>query len=104
MDLNRITLQSWDWIVIALFFITAGIEHSVQLCGTSHTLVDGKMDDKEKPASLKAFWHVILPLGDSHYFENEAMEDWIYGNHVGTMTVQLGCNISKEQTCKLVTK
>ena len=32
------------------FFITAGIEHSVQLCGTSHTLVDGKMDDKEKPA------------------------------------------------------
>ena len=20
MDLNRITLQSWDWIVIALFF------------------------------------------------------------------------------------
>lgn len=77
------------------FFITAGIEHSVQLCGTSHTLVDGRMEHKEKPASLKAFWHVILPLGDSHYFENEAMEDWIYGNHVGTMTVQLGCNIDR---------
>jgi hypothetical protein len=55
---------------------------------------------KEKPANLKAFWKVILPLGDSNYYENDALEDWVYGNHLGSMTVQLGWNIDKEHLLK----
>ena len=58
-------------------------------------MVGGEMQAKEKKANLKAFWNVILPLGDSHYYENDAMEDWIYGNHVGMMTAQLGFNIDR---------
>ena len=52
---------------------------------------------KKKAANLKAFWKVILPVGDSNYFENDAMEDWVYGNHIGSMTIQLGWNINKDQ-------
>lgn len=75
-------------------FVTVGIEHAVQLCGTNYTYENGELVAKEKPAGLKAFWNVILPLGDSNYFENGAMEDWIYGNHVGMMTYQIGWNIN----------
>ena len=50
---------------------------------------------KKKAANLKAFWKVILPVGDKNYFENDAMEDWVYGNHIGSMTIQLGWNINK---------
>lgn len=76
------------------FFVTAGIEHVVQFSGSKHTLgEDGTLDVIEKPADLKTFWNVILPLGDKHYYEHGAMEDWVYGNHIGTMTVQLGWNI-----------
>lgn len=77
------------------FFFTAGIEHAVQFGGTSHAMVGGEMQSKEKKANLKAFWNVILPLGDAHYFENEALEDWVYGNHVGMMTCQFGFNIDR---------
>ena len=76
------------------FFVTAGIEHVVQFSGSKHTLgEDGTLDVIEKPADLKTFWNVILPLGDKHYYEHGAMEDWVYGNHIGTMTVQVGWNI-----------
>lgn len=47
----------------------------------------------KKRADLKAFWQVVLPAGDSNYFENDAMEDWVYGNHLGVMTCQVGWNI-----------
>lgn len=77
------------------FFVIAGIEHAVQFCGTSYSLVNGSLTAKEKPANLKAFWKVILPIGDSNYYENDAMEDWVYGNHLGSMTVQIGWNINK---------
>ena len=75
------------------FFVTAGIEHVAQFCGTKYFSENGQLTVKEKPTSLKAFWNVILPLGDSQYFEHGAMEDWIYGNHLGSMTVQIGWNI-----------
>lgn len=79
-----------------LFFVTVGIEHVAQFGGTSYTRQNGELIGKSKPANLKAFWNVILPFGDSNYYENESAEDWIYGNHLGSMTVQLGWNITKE--------
>ena len=75
-------------------FVTVGIEHVAQFGGTSYNYETGELVVKSKPANLKAFWNVILPLGDSNYFENEALEDWVYGNHVGVMTYQIGWNIN----------
>jgi hypothetical protein len=77
------------------FFVTAGIEHVVQFGGTGYSFENGVLTEKKKPTNLKAFWNAILPLGDNNYYENDAMEDWIYGNHVGSMTIQLGWNINK---------
>ena len=78
------------------FFVTVGIEHVAQFGGTGYSTETGVMVAKKKPANLKAFWKVILPVGDSQYYENDAMEDWVYGNHIGSMTVQLGWNINKD--------
>ena len=78
------------------FFVTAGIEHVAQFGGTGYSIETGEMVVKKKASDLKAFWKVILPLGDSNYFENNAMEDWVYGNHLGSMTIQLGWNINKD--------
>jgi len=78
-----------------LFFVTVGIEHAVQFGGTSHAYIDGKLTETKKPANLKAFWRAILPVGDDNYFENDTKEDWVYGNHIGVMTYQLGWNINK---------
>ena len=76
-------------------FITVGIEHAVQFGGTKY-FRDPKKQPSEKPLNLKSFWKVILPGGDSQYFENNAMEDWVWGNHVGVMTAQIGWNINKD--------
>ena len=76
------------------FFITAGIEHAVQFGGAIHTFINGHESIKEKPAGLRTFWNVILPLGDGDYYEDDALEDWIYGNHIGSMTIQIGWNIN----------
>ncbi len=76
-------------------FITVGIEHAVQFGGTKY-FKDLEKSPSEKPLNLKSFWKVILPGGDSQYFENNAMEDWVWGNHVGVMTAQIGWNISKD--------
>lgn len=78
------------------FFGIIGIEHMAQFGGTQYSYdSDGNLVSKSKPTNLKAFWNVILPLGDSNYFNNNAMEDWVYGNHVGMMTYQIGWNIDK---------
>ena len=78
------------------FFFVGGIEHVVQFGGTKYMYNDkGELLSKSKPTNLKAFTEIILPLGDKNYYENDAMEDWIYGNHLGEMTVQLGWNINK---------
>ncbi len=77
-------------------FVTVGIEHAVQFGGTSYSRESGTLVAKKKPANLRAFWEVILPIGDSQYFENEAMEDWVYGNHIGMMTAQIGWNINDQ--------
>lgn len=79
-----------------MFFVTAGIEHVALFGGTGYSIETGEMVVKEKPVNLKAFWKAILPTGDSNYFENDAMEDWVFGNHLGSMTVQLGWNINKD--------
>ena len=80
---------------IKRFFAIVGIEHAVQFGGTLREYKNGELPVKEKPADLKAFWNVILPLGDSDYFENESAEDWVFGNHIGMMTAQIGWNINK---------
>ena len=79
-----------------MFFVTAGIEHVALFGCTGYSIETGEMVVKEKPVNLKAFWKAILPTGDSNYFENDAMEDWVFGNHLGSMTVQLGWNINKD--------
>lgn len=76
-------------------FVTVGIEHVAQFGGTGYNNETGTLVAKEKPGNLKAFWKVILPVGDSKYYENNALEDWVYGNHLGSMTVQLGWNIDQ---------
>ena len=60
-------------------FITAGIEHVALFGGTNYAYTGAwgegqEMAAKSKPADLKAFWKVILPVGDKNYFEiNYAM-------------------------------
>ena len=75
------------------FFGIVGIEHAVQFGGSSYIYNHNELKSKSKPANLKAFWDVILPLGDSNYFVHDALEDWVFGNHVGMMTYQIGWNI-----------
>ena len=76
------------------FFVMVGIQHVAQFGGTNYTKEEDTF--KKKPANLKAMWNVILPLGDSNFYDDEALEDWIYGNHIGLMTVQLGWNINQQ--------
>ena len=78
------------------FFFIAGMDHAVQFGGTGYSKVDGKMVGKKKPSGLKAMFNVFLPFGDGDYYKKDNMEDWIYGNHVGMMTVQLGWNIDRD--------
>lgn len=77
------------------FFVTAGMEHFVQFGGTGYKMVDGELISKKKPTGLNAFLEVVLPLGDSHYFDHDALEDWIFGNHIGLISAQLGWNINR---------
>ncbi|MBO7047097.1 MAG: hypothetical protein J6W38_12265 [Prevotella sp.] len=79
-----------------LFFVTVGIEHAVQFGGTSYLMDHGELRVRDKAEGLKAFWDVILPWGDSGYFENDSWEDWIFGNHLGSMTCQIGWNITPQ--------
>lgn len=84
------------------FFFIGGIEHVVQFGGTKFGYDKNDVfTSKSKPTNLKAFMDVILPLGDKNYYENDAMEDWIFGNHLGEMTVQLGWNINKNHTLQV---
>ena len=79
------------------FFAMVGMEHMVQFGGTAYKYnKEGVLVKKNKPTDLKACFDVFLPFGDSNYAEHDAMEDWIFGNHVGMMTVQFGWNINKD--------
>jgi hypothetical protein len=78
------------------FFVTAGIDHVVQFAGTKHDYaIKDAPTTIEKSLNFKTFYNVILPVGDKNYFEHQANEDWVYGNHLGTMTVQIGWNIDR---------
>ena len=77
-------------------FVTAGIEHVAMFGGTNYNTETGDMVVKKKSTSLKDFLKVIIPVGDSNYFEDNALEDWVFGNHLGSMTVQLGWNINQD--------
>ena len=77
-------------------FGIVGIEHVAQFAGNSYKRSGNDIYAKEKSANLKAFWDIFLPRGDKNYFENKAMEDWVFGNHLGMMTVQIGWNINKQ--------
>ena len=78
------------------FFGVIGIEHAVQMGGTKHYYADGVLQETSKKANLKTFLKVILPLGNSDYYSENVLEDWVYGNHVGVMTYQIGWNINKD--------
>ena len=79
------------------FFFIGGIEHVVQFGGKKYAYDENDvLITKDKPTDLKSYLDVILPLGDKNYYENDAMEDWIFGNHLGEMTVQVGWNIDKD--------
>lgn len=75
-------------------FAMIGIEHAVQFGGTQYSFNGGEVTENTKKANLKSFLNVILPLGDKSYFEHQTYEDWVYGNHVGVMTYQIGVNIT----------
>ena len=77
------------------FFVLVGIEHVAFFGGTRYSLSNGVLVAIEKPAKIKDFLNVILPLGDKNYFENGTPEDWTYGCHSGVMTYQFGVNIDK---------
>lgn len=77
------------------FYITAGIEHVAQFGGNKYGMENDKYVEKEHPVKMKDFFDIILPGGDKNYFENGAMEDWVFGNHLGSMTIQLSWNINK---------
>lgn len=78
------------------FFVTVGIEHAVQFGGTRYSYADGELVAKTKDTNLKAFFNAILPVGDSNFLDYDAGQDWIYGNHIGVMTYQIGMNINDE--------
>ena len=84
------------------FFFVGGIEHVVQFGGTiMYHDEKNNLRTKNKDTSLKAFLDVILPLGDKNYYQDDAHEDWIFGNHLGEMTVQLGWNINKNHLLQI---
>ena len=81
------------------FFAMVGIEHMAQFGGTKYMYArnaDGtlSLQSKSKAVDLKNIWGVFLCRGDKNYFENGSPEDWVYGNHVGVMTAQIGWNIN----------
>jgi len=77
-------------------FVTVGIEHAVQFGGTSYSYQNNVLTAKSKDANLKAFFNAILPIGDSNFLDHDVGQDWIYGNHVGMMTYQIGWNINPQ--------
>ena len=78
-------------------FLDSGYrEDRYREASSANRMYTTELIEKSKPANLKAFWNVILPLGDSNYYNDDAPEDWVYGNHVGILTAQLGWNINKE--------
>ncbi len=77
------------------FFAIAGIEHTVQFGGTGYSYVDGELVANHKPLKLMSFLRVIASFGDKNYYEKDALEDWVFGNHLGMMTYQVGWNINK---------
>ncbi len=82
-----------NWTVYA----TLGIEHVAQFGGTQYKVdANGDIVSVTKSHNFKAFWNVFLPLGDKNYFENNTLEDWVYGNHIGSITYQLTWNIDKK--------
>ena len=78
-----------------LFYGMIGIDHFVQFGVQRYSFINGQMVlIKDNPAKLKDFWRALVPIGSSDYATNGGGEDWIYGNHVGSYTIQIGCNIT----------
>ena len=85
------------------FFAAAGMEHVVQFGGTGYSYVGNELTVKKKPTDLKAFASVLIPTGDTHYFDNNALEDWRYGNHIGLISFQAGWNIDRHHCLQAYT-
>ena len=79
------------------FFAIASLEHIAQFGGTRYAVDEtGTLVVTKKPTDLKTLFDVVFNGGDKNYFEHNAPEDWIYGNHIGMMTYQLGWNIDRQ--------
>lgn len=78
-------------------FVTLGMEHVAMFAGKEYNVRKGHVEVAQKPAGLSAFTHVLLPVGDNNYHQNDSPEDWVYGNHLGTWTMQVGWNIDKDR-------
>lgn len=82
-----------NWVV----YFTAGMEHVAMLGGTQYIYDEnGNLTSKTKPHNFEAFWNILLKKEDKNYYNNGALEDWVYGNHLGTITYQLSWNINKK--------
>ena len=78
------------------FYVTAGIEHVAQFGGNKYGMEHDQYVEKEHSVKIKDFFDIFLPFGDKNYFENGAIEDWVFGNHLGSMTIQLSWNINRD--------
>lgn len=82
-----------NWVV----YVTLGLEHVAQFGGTQFSRdANGNMIEKTKPHDLKAFWDILLKKEDKNYYGNNALEDWTYGNHLGSITYQISWNMDKQ--------
>lgn len=74
------------------FFITAGGTHDVQFGGRYEGTDPGVANFKSNLSPhFKDFLNVLIPKGES------STGQWISGNHLGTMTVQVSWNIDRER-------
>lgn len=80
------------------FVATLGLEHAVQFGGTTINNVNNTINGKlEQTVGLKDILKVLIPSGGD---ASSAVGDqnFIYGNHLGNVTLQLTWNIDRQQS------
>lgn len=75
---------------------TLGIEHAVQFGGQKVGYETGQQKVVNTSPSLGDFFHVIIPQSDGSP-STDAGDSFVYGNHLGSWTLQLDWNLSDVQ-------
>ncbi len=84
------------------FVFTVGIEHAVQFGGKCHDYYKGEHRITDLSPSLKDFFTVILPRGDGNVGSTDnKTKEWVKGNHLGELTVQLTYNVNQNRNVSL---